>query len=176
MNKIFQIARWEYLRRIKSKAFLFTLFLPFIIFIIAGIPQYLAETSEQPERMIAVLCNDNDFLRQLDKSVQDYFDNSPSPYTFKQIIKPDSSDILVKELIIAGAFDAALVVPDSFYQNNEITFYTSDYGIEETGKLHRILNSVLLEHRLKQLGIDPEKANYLKQKVNLTEFTVSEEG
>ncbi len=55
MNNTIKIAKWELFRYIRSKAFILTLIIPFIIIIIAGVPQYLAMSSEQPVLNVGLL-------------------------------------------------------------------------------------------------------------------------
>ena len=69
MNNIIKIAKWELFRYIRSKAFIITLIIPFIVILIAGVPQYLAINSEQPVMNIGIIDKGNNLFGEIEKQV-----------------------------------------------------------------------------------------------------------
>ncbi len=174
MNKVLAILQWEYLRRVRSKAFIITLVIPFLAIAISVVPQYLAVKSPGEQRTIAVMSNDTSMVSAL--IAISHENNGDKNISYLRLNKTDSADTSIRELILSGSFDAVIVPSDSFYQNAKISYYSSELGNDDIQRSRRFFNTLLQRERLHDLGISEDKLNYLRQTSAWSEFIINEKG
>ena len=91
-RKAFQVARWEYVEKIKSKAFLISLFLMPLIMLGMGIlPGILAGRADTESKVIGVIDQSNVLLPQLSSVLEQRFKlpNGEPNYILRSLLDGD---------------------------------------------------------------------------------------
>ena len=74
MNKALAVARWEYVEKIKSKAFLISLFLmPLIMVGMGVIPTLLATRADTEPRVIGIIDETKELTQQLSAKFEEKY-------------------------------------------------------------------------------------------------------
>jgi len=175
VNRIFIIARWEYLRRVKSKSFLFSLLLPFIVFILAALPEILNRSAEGPQRSAAVISEDPRFADRLLHIEAEQMNPVPA-WSFTAVALSPDRDLLVKELLHARAFDAVILPGDPFLQTAAAEIYYRDLGPEDRQGLKNLLSDLLYRGRLDNSGLDPSLIRYIDSPPDLQMLSIDKSG
>src|SRR5258708_1367157 len=73
-NKFLQVARWEYIEKIKSKAFLISLFLmPMIMVAVGVIPTLLAGRADSESKIVGIIDRSHEILNPLSASLDERY-------------------------------------------------------------------------------------------------------
>ncbi len=183
MNKLFTVAKWEYLERIKNKSYIFmTFFFPLIIFGLALLPALLEREEDLSTKVIGVVLKNIDIYDDLEKSLLDYKTKDGQPtYILRNINSgiDDPNKILetgtklIKEKAIEGYLYIEKVSSDSFL----VEFYTEKFAsIKDIARFEKVINQVLINEKLKLIDLEPDKIKGLTRSVSLKLVKLSEKG
>ncbi|MEA3500124.1 MAG: ABC transporter permease [Candidatus Marinimicrobia bacterium] len=179
MNNIIKIAKWELFRYLRSKAFIITLILPFIIIIIAGIPQYLVMNSEQPVLNVGIIDKENYKFEQIKEEVV----NNEQKKEKEQFILQhytnvnNNEKIFIKELIKSNIEDIVIVLEPQLIDSGKVKFYhRNNIGIEQVSKIEGIIFNVVKNQRIENLKLNKDDLKYIRKDLNTQLYEISEKG
>jgi len=173
---IFQIFKWEYIRRVKSKLFLFTaVVIP--LFILGGmiLPSLLL-SGESTEKTTIGLLDETGQLAQayIQQLTEDYRLKNGEP-EFDVQLSDDENEL--RQWLVDKDIAAFLVFTDSTINaGSEKLYVRSASNFKTSDALRRTLNKVVMNKRLNQYNLDPELVAQLTQRVSLNTFQVSKTG
>ena len=122
INNIIKISNWELFRYISSNAFIITLIIPFIIILIAGVPQYLAVNSEQPVMNIGIIDKGNNLFGEIEKQVSnDSERNGKDQFILQHYAGVENNEnIFIKELIKSNIADIVVVLETQLIDSGNV--------------------------------------------------------
>ena len=183
MNKALVVARWEYLEKVKSKAFLIGLLLtPMIMIGMGVIPSLLATQEDTTTKAIGVI----DETGQIGRA---FADRMEGRYTLK-----NRQPNYVVQLIASGASLPELIQQaDRRVQNGELEGYCIVHGEAKAdtivdyrslsvgdfvlqSRLEENLRSVISEKRAAARGVSPELLKELQVRLDLKTVKLSKTG
>ena len=152
MNKTMAVARWEYVEKIKSKAFLVSLVLMPIIMIGFGvIPTLFASRPDTETKVIGVVDPSGEMAMPLSAYLDEHFqlpDGRPN-YVIEPLTSGRVSDLTTAKanadsLVYRGRMEGYLLFPDSGREGVE--YKTQNVGnIKVTERLLSALRDVVVE-------------------------------
>ena len=171
MGKVWIIARSEYLRRVRSRAFILTtLLLPLaLVAFFAGIVLLTITAIKQDEgHTIAVV----DSTRVLGPALVSTSDDA---IRFTVAQEPAAS---LRTAVLEGSYDGYLVLPPgSIEGEGQIAYYTKESGgsILEN-RMERRIEGVVEEERMRRQNLDPAVIQALRANVSLRMIRLTDEG
>ncbi len=179
MNNIIKIAKWELFRYIRSKAFIITLIIPFIVILIAGVPQYLAINSEQPVMNIGIIDKGNNLFGEIEKQVSnDSERNGKDQFILQHYTGVENNEnIFIKELIKSNIADIVVVLETQLIDSGNVKFYhRNNIGIEQVSKVEQIIFNVVKNQRIENLQLNKDDLEYVRKNLNTQLYEISEQG
>ena len=179
MNNIIKIAKWELFRYIRSKAFIITLIIPFIVILIAGVPQYLAINSEQPVMNIGIIDKGNNLFGEIEKQVSNDSEAKGKDQFILQYYTgvENNENIFIKELIKSNIADIVVVLETQLIDSGNTKFYhRNNIGIEQVSKVEQIIFDVVKNQRIENLQLNKDDLEYVRKNLNTQLYEISEQG
>ncbi len=185
MNKLFIVARWEYLEKIKSKTFLISLFVTPIIMVTMGIlPSIFATQEDDETKTIGVIDVSGELAGPLTKHLE------------KEYKLPDGQPNYIVETIPVGKdrnIDRAIEEADAKVLNDKIEGYciinfnppedtVIEYRSKKVGdfrityRIQESLQRILSEKKLVSMGLDPSVLRDLRTPINVQSVRLSTSG
>lgn len=164
MRDLLTVAKWEFTRNIRNKAFLVTTFLIPVLIIIAGVVPNLMADSKQEQLVVT------------DKSQVVY--QSLSKILSNQDINVKQSDLSREELKLKAKEDtdaSYLYIPENFLQTKEGDYYFQISSMVERSKVTMALQQIVKNYELKELGLTNKEIARLSQGVNIKGHAVDME-
>ena len=182
MGKTVTVVRREYLERVKRKSFLLgTLLGPVLIAGMILVPGLLMSASTKSQWRISVVDQSSAIFPRLKAALDDTLKNGQPVYILREI--PSSPDQLeasrktLKTQVVQGSISAYLIIPSDIFGAGEAEFYARNVGDYNTiGEIRSGLSRIVVENRLKQEGLDPERINSLTRAVRLRTIKVGRGG
>lgn len=184
MNKAIVVAKWEYLEKVKSKAFLIGLFVTPVLMVGMGIvPGLLATSEDQATKVIGVIDLNGGYVGPLSDGLQKYkLPNGQPNYIVQPIAVGKNTDV-----------DAAVRLANTKVQQDEIEGYciiAADPLIDTlveyrskhvgdlriTSRIEEALRSIVAERKLAQLGFDPSLLTLLHTSIDVKTVKLSKTG
>lgn len=180
MNKTLTVARWELNRGIRSKAFIFSLFMPFIVLLFSILPTVFAMNSKIEAKDIGIIDQGNGIYNELADhlSTQIKTGEGKPAYTIKEYQSTEENhETLVETLISDNIVSAVIVVEPDFMHDAKVRVYHSDaVGLEEISQIKSAIRQFSMEKRIVALGMTKEDMDYVLDRPEVSEFEVGKEG
>lgn len=168
MKDVWIVARWEFLRSVRSKAFIIaTVLVPLIIIVAALVPQL-------------VIKHEKKVLKVVDETGEIY-------QTMITQLAPQGIEVIRVDLTESEVRDEAgndkdktaryLFIPGNFFETREAFFYLRNSATEEepTVAIGMILDQLANGHEFKAMGLPPEKIAQLEKKVQVTPVPIDQQ-
>ncbi len=185
MSKALAVAKWEYIEKIKSKAFLISLVLmPMIMIGFGVVPTIFATRPDSESKIVGVVDASGEFVEPLSKLLEQRYtlpDGKPN-YILRPLALGNNSDVMstkmyADSLVSKGEIEGYLVLSPRSFEDAEIEYRTQNVGnIKLSERLISALRDVIAEHKLRLRGIDPSIVSDLTKRVDVKTIKLSATG
>ncbi len=185
MNKTLAVARWEYVEKIKSKAFIISLFLMPVIMVGMGVvPTLLAARPDSETKVIGIIDRSGEMVAPLERLLAERYrlpDGQPN-YLLRPIspgAMPELRDIkrVADSLVVRDNLEGYLVIPGAPLEDTVVEYRSQNIGnIRVTLQLLDALREIIAEKKLQGRGIDPALVKQLTKPVDMKTIKISKSG
>ena len=182
-NKSLRIAKWEFLERVKTKAFIIGLFMmPTIIAVFTVIPSLLASKADEKMRTIGVIDETDSLLPYLSQRIAKFkLPDSSANYELVKISDHDRSrdhlKILATAKILDNEIEGYFLLPSDVMEKGKIEYRSENVGnIRDQERFSKILEDVIIERRLEARGYNAKAIRDLSTDVDVKTIKVSTKG
>ncbi|MFO7841352.1 MAG: ABC transporter permease [Fidelibacterota bacterium] len=180
MNKILTIVQWELKRGIKSKAFIISVLMPFVILAFSVIPALFSLNQKIHEKEMGIIDLGNGIYNEISTYIDDSFINEEGDpvYTIQEYISTsENHDTLVQTLIRDEYADIVIILEADFMDRGEVNIYhRNEVGIEEISQLENVLEQYLMEKRIIALGLTKQDMDYVLEKPKIQLYEIGRSG
>ncbi len=182
MKKILAVARWEFIEKVKTKAFIISLFLTPIFMIGAGfLPTLLMGKADSESRIIGVIDETGTLSDILSAKLDEKFtlSNGRPNYIIRhiKIFNGEDPKIEADKLVLDEDIEGYLILKSTILQDSSFEYRTQNVGnIKVIERLNRTIRDVIVERKLKSEGFDPEVIKKLTSRIELKAVKVTEAG
>jgi len=182
MNKLFLIARWEYLTRIRSKWFIIsTLIIPLVLVAFMFLPAMVMQDSGTDTRIVALIDVSGEIGAEFETAIYEQYRLKNGQVKYQIIVlenKPvEEAMAVAQELLNSQTIDALVVLPIDIMERNHAEYYANFVGnYREQEELRAVISSVLLNHRARAAGLNPEILKQLSRHVDLDLIEIDHDG
>ena len=185
MTKTLTVARWEYLEKIKSKAFLISLILMPIIMIGLGvIPTLLATRPDTQSRMVGIIDQTGELAQPISERLSGRYmlPNGKPNYLVKVLASGKSIDLpqeskTADRMVATKEFEGYAVLRETAFHDSTVEYRSrnvANFSLME--RLTRIVNEVITEKKLREGGFDPQVVKLLTARIELKTTRLKEGG
>jgi ABC-2 type transport system permease protein len=183
MKKAFAVARWEYMEKIKSKAFLISLILMPIIMIGFGVlPTLLASQADTEPRIIGVIDATGQLFDALRSRVETRYklpDGQPN-YVLRLVGEREELEVAKKQadrLVVHGDLEGYLIIATTVFQDSVAEYRAKNVGnLRVVERFTATLRDIVFERRLQEAGVNPGLVTALRTKLELRTVKVTAKG
>lgn len=183
MSKLFTVAKWEFLEKIKSKAFLISLLLmPIIVVGMGVLPGLLATKEDDRTLAIGVIDETGAIASPLAQRIEEKYrkeDGQPQ-YVVRNLGMDGGLETRREEavrLLSEERLEGFLVIPASVGDSGNVVYRARNIGnfrIQE--RFSRTIEELLTEQRLSAEGLDVKRIRALTADISIRSIKVGEKG
>lgn len=181
MWKVFTLAKWEFLEKIKRKSFLVYMFIfPALIILLGLLPKLISDNSSESTKAIGIVDNTHKFFPAFSEKLDQLTlaDNQPRYITvnFNRNNNPEENIISANNEIARGTINGYLLIK---YENSKIVFqYRSKNigSINDQQIFESTFNEVLTQFNLVQRGIPRDSTKGIVGNVKLSSVQIKDNG
>jgi ABC-2 type transport system permease protein len=181
--KFLDVARWEFLEKVKSKWFLISLvMLPVIMVIFGVLPGLLASKADEKTIAVGVIDETGSILEPLAAKLEEKYrlpDKQPNYIVrnLKEDVKFDELKARANRLVASKEIEGYFYIPSTVYDSGKVEFRAENVSnIRIAERFSRTIEEVIVEKRLISQGLDPAKIKKLMADVKVRSIKVSEKG
>jgi ABC-2 type transport system permease protein len=183
VKKSIAVARWEYLEKVKSKAFLISLILMPIIMIGMGVvPSLFVNKPDTEPRAIGVIDPGGNFFSTLEQRIGEKHilpDGQPN-YVLRKIDLGggiEEAKRTADRMILAGEVEGYFVLPASTGLDEVVEYRAMNVGnLRLTERFSSELQDIIFEKRLVEAGIDALLVRNISKSVDVKTVKISTTG
>lgn len=183
MKKILKIARFEFMEKVKTRAFMiFMIVFPIIIVGISILPGMLIKTEDESISAIGILDLTGRYSSGIIKELNGFKlpDGQPNYIVvnlFKQEEPPEEMIRAADKMVLDGSIDGYMLVDRSGKDSISLAYRNRTQGsFRDVPRFEKIVNSVYTSVRLSEHGFDPAVINRLMTNVQLKPVKIQETG
>ncbi|MBI1805687.1 MAG: ABC transporter permease [Ignavibacteria bacterium] len=185
MMKAFAVAKWEYLEKIKSKAFLISLFLtPTIMVAVSVLPTLLATRADTESKVIGVIDQSGELVQPLSKAIEEKYKlpNGQPNYILRTIAAGSSGDLAVGKvqadsLVITDVIEGYIVIGKSIATDTLVEYRSQnigDFKVQE--RFTSTIRDIVVDKKLRSRGFDPTIVKDLTAQIEMKTIKLSKTG
>ncbi len=182
-NKPLTIAKWEFLERVKTKAFIIGLFMmPTIIAVFTIVPSLLASKADEKMRTIGVIDETDSLLPYISQRIAKFkLPDSSANYALVKITDTDRSrehlKVLATAKILDNEIEGYFLLPSDVMEKGKIEYRSENVGnIRDQERFSKVLEDVIIERRLEARGYNSKAIRELSTDVDVKTIKVSSKG
>ncbi len=183
MKKILTIAKWEYLEKLKTKAFIISLIItPLIIIGFSILPTLLSNKEELRTKAIGVVDPSGEYFNQLNSELRKYtIDNGQPNYILLNLTtEGKTTDELKTEAdkkVLENKVEGYLLIKYGNTDSMSIEYRSENFGsFRDLGRFEEKINKIRIDNELLKKGIDPEVASVIQNNVELQQIKIEKSG
>ncbi len=181
--KYLDVARWEFMEKVKSKAFIISLVLmPLIMVVFAVLPGLLASKPDDKPITVGMIDETGQILRPLAAKLDENYklpDGRPN-YRIRNLKEDGSPDELkarAVKLIANKEMEGYFTIPSTIYDSGKVEYRAENVGnFRISERFSRTIEEVIVERRLTSRGLDTAEIRKMMAHVGVKALKVSERG
>lgn len=184
-GKFYQVARWEYIEKIKSKAFIISLLLTPAIMVAAGlIPSLLMSRPDTESILIGIIDQSGIIYQPYNAALEEKYKlpNGQPNYVLRLIEgnwRDNAQDVKrqADSLVINETIEGYLIIRSSIMTDTAVEYRAKKAGnIKLTSRIERVLRDLIVEMKLQKKGLDPVLVKELTAPIDMKTIKIIKEG
>lgn len=183
MKKTLAIAKWEYLEKVKTKAFIISIIItPAIIILFSIVPTLLVNKEDSTTKFIGFLDKSEIYYNDLSSEISNFSFNDDQPlYVLLNLNKKDVTEEVLKseldEQTLKGKYDSFIFVKDGGTDSMIVEFRSKGMAnFRDVGRFSKAFETVRLNQKIQQEEIDPELVEFIKSGIQINQIKIEEGG
>jgi ABC-2 type transport system permease protein len=183
MNKTFAVAKWEFLEKIKTKAFVISMIVtPIIIIAFAILPTLLSTQEETSTKVIGIIESTNTYFPLIkERTASKKLENNLPRYVLINLNDPNKTN---KELLsqadkemFNNILNSCLLIKNALTDSVSIQLRSKNtVNFRDIRFFEQTFNKIRVGLKLQSVGIDTSLINYIESDIDITPIKISKEG
>jgi ABC-2 type transport system permease protein len=183
MKKAFTVAKWEFFEKIKSKAFIISLFLtPAIIIIFSVLPTLLATKESDSTKAVGILDFTQKYFFDYKNEIEQYkIDGNIPAYAilnnYKEDLSPDSLIKRADQMVIENRIDGYILIRKDDKDSIKVEYRSKSIGnFQDVARFEEAFNNLRIKRKLIEENANPALVEFIKNKVNVNQIKIEKPG
>nr|MBP9212291.1 ABC transporter permease [Bacteroidota bacterium] len=184
MNKTLAVARWEFIEKVKTKAFLIGLLMtPLIMFVFTVIPTLMADNADESTKVFGVIDMTGSLAAPIDARLTEKYklENGKPNYRVQPVtdenMDADHLKMLAMGKLAAGEIEGYFILPKDVLERGVVEYRAENVGnARDQNRFSGVLEEIIVDRRLRSSGYDAAAIKKLMTDVEIKTFKVSKKG
>ena len=180
LKKALVVARWEFIEKVKTKAFIISLILmPIFIMVMAVVPSLLMNKPDTTAVDIGIIDETGKIAPQLNESLSEKYklpDGLPN-YNVVTIPPGDSARKEANRMVLQKVISSYIVVDTGLINSRKFEYVSENVSnFKDISRLQSAVKDILMTNELEQRGVSPEIVEEVTKPVEMETVKLSKEG
>lgn len=183
MKKAFTVAKWEFFEKIKSKAFIISLFLtPAIIILFSVLPTLLATKESDSTKAVGILDLTQKYFSEYKSEIEQYKIGGNIPAyailnNYKEDLSPDSLIKHADQMVIENRIDGYILIRQDAEDSIKVEYRSKSIGnFQDVARFEEAFNNLRIKRKLIEENANPALVEFIKNKVNVNQIKIEKPG
>jgi ABC-2 type transport system permease protein len=183
MKKIFEVARWEYIEKVKTKTFIISLILtPAVLILFSIAPTLLSEQEVSHTKAIGIIDTSGLYIREMKEKLSDYKikDSQPNYLLINLTAKNRSLEDLKKfsdKEALKGKIEGYILIENAGTDSVAVSYRSKTLGnLRDISRFQSSFNEVRIKLKLDKENVNPYLLDFISQSVEMNQIKIEEGG
>lgn len=183
ISKTLAVAKWEYLEKIKTKAFILSMIItPLIIIAFSILPSLLSQQEDETTKFIGIFDPSQIYFQELKKELVKYKFGNDQPNFVLQNLYDSSMQIneikkLADKKVLDGKIQGYLIVINAGKDSLKFEYRSKNIGsFNDLNKLENELNNIRIKKYLTSAGLSQNIREIINNNSELQKIIIEEDG
>jgi ABC-2 type transport system permease protein len=181
MRKILSVIKREYLQIVRTKGFIIgTILGPVLMAAFIVVPIVVSLVSVDKQEVVGVVDLSGVVLTEMEKKLDMKLKDDQKRYIFREFRPAADLDAMrdeLNKLILTKEITSYLIIPEGIADGGEAEYYSEHVSdFDKIRSIGETINSIVIEKRLRQEGLEPDKIAEYMQRVTLKTHKVTKRG
>jgi ABC-2 type transport system permease protein len=181
MSKILAVIKREYLQIVRTKTFIFiTILGPLIIGLFIFVPILVSVISVGDQERIGVIDASREIYKELESRMDFKLKDGRLKYVlenYKLTADLEQLKDTLNQKVLDGDISGYMYIPENIIEGGTVEFAAENVSdFEKISSINKVLNSVIVEKRLKKAGLDPTEVSRYMEEVKFVTQKVTKKG
>jgi ABC-2 type transport system permease protein len=185
MTKVMSVARWEFVEKVKSKAFLISMIVtPLLMVVMAVLPSVLVTREDSATKVIGMIDRSGEIGPQFARQMEERYrlSNGQPNYVVQTLSSPESApgDSVVagaNRMVADGAIEGYIVLGPQATRDSVLEYRSRNAGDFLAGaRIEECLRGVIAQRRAVALGVAPDVLKKLQVRLDVHTVKVTATG
>lgn len=183
MKKILTIAKWEFLEKVKTKAFIISLVItPLVIILFSVLPTLLSNKEDLRTKVIGVVDKSGLYFKPLMEELNEYKTDSNQPnYVLLNLAKENESIEKLKldadKLVLENKIEGYLLILNAGTDSLNIEYRSENIGsFKDLRIFEEKINNIRIKNKLAEKGFDPQIVELVRNNVSIDQIKIERSG
>ncbi len=183
MKKAFAVAKWEFLEKVKTKAFIISLIVtPAIILSFSILPTLLSTQEDNSTKAIGILDTSGIYFRLMTLKLENYRlkDEQPNYLIVNLDEKSKSFDELKKHAdsnTVSNRLDAYLLILNGGTDSVKLEYRSMNVGnFRDISRFQEAFNNIRVKQKLESVGADTSLVNFISSSIEVQPVKIEKGG
>jgi ABC-2 type transport system permease protein len=183
MKKTLIIAKWEYIEKIRTKAFIISMFVtPAILLLFTLAPTLFNKSQEESTRAYGIIDSSGIYFNQLKNNLESIRLNDDQPkFIIVNLLNKKNNLTELKKLsdrdVISNKLQGYLIIINGGTDSIKINFRSKGSGsFDDKDKIESVFNKVKNKIQLQKAGVDTSIINSISKNISINSIKIEENG
>ncbi len=180
LKKSLVVARWEFMEKVKTKAFLISLILmPVFMIVMSVVPSLLMNKADTSTVNIGIIDSSGEVAPVLDSGLMEKYKLPDGRPNYNVVVIPlgDSARAAANQMVLRNELSSYLVVDSNIQKSRSFQFVSENVSnFKDITRLQSAVKDILLSNLLRESGVNPVIVKEVTKPVSLETVRLSKEG
>jgi ABC-2 type transport system permease protein len=182
--KYLEVAKWEFLEKVKSKAFIISLVLmPFIMVLFGVLPGVLASKQDDKPSLVGMIDETNELVAPLSKRLDEKYriGRERPNYIIRNLTSRDQPFESLKKgantLVAEGEIEGYFHIPKTVFDSGKVDYRAKNVGnVRLQERFSRTIEEIIVGKRFAARGLDTAMIKKLMADIDIRSIKVNDRG
>lgn len=179
-KKVLSIARWEYVEKVRTKAFIISLIVtPTFIILMSVLPSLFMTKSDETTIMVGIIDNTGMVAPTLNSGLSEKYKLPDGRPNYKVVIITPGKEARAKasKMVLRGQISSYIVVDSSIFEARKFQYVSQNVSnFKEIERLQSTVKDIVVGGQLQQRGVNPDLVREVSKPVDLETVKLSKTG
>jgi ABC-2 type transport system permease protein len=178
LRKVLAVARWEFMEKIKTKAFIISLIVtPLFMVLMTVVPSLFLTKPDTVTINIGVIDETGEIASRLNDAMMEKFKLSDGRPNYRVISLQANDRDLANKMVLSGQLSSYVVIDSNIFRTRKFEYVSQNISnFKEIERLESTVKDIMVSNELQRHGISPGLIQEISKPVNLQTIKLSKTG
>ncbi len=178
INKVLVVARWEFIEKVKTKAFIISLVVtPVFMILMSVVPTLLMTKPDTTTTKVGIIDNTGEIASVLNDELFEKFKLPDGKPNYEVVPIPSSERVRANNMVLQEQISSYIIIDSSIARTRKFEYVSQNISnFKEMERLESAVKDIVVSNDLRRQGVNPGLVKEISKPINLETVRLSKAG